>query len=152
MLLTLSARRPSEAVASPFNSVTTVDQSSGTGGGTESLNVSTVERRLPAQAQGVVSRCTDLFDVTSDLGQMATQELELPGIGLARQAGRISVETMHAFGIDSDVGLVAGRSPALAHEKRIVDQGVHGSDREQRRGHAVQTSVQRRDVGVAPLF
>src|SRR5712692_4989085 len=85
-------------------------------------------------------------------GQGVTQELELPGVCLAGQAGRVSVESVHSFGIDGDVGPVAGRSPALGHEERIVDQAVHGADCEQRRRHFAKTSVERRYVGVPALL
>src|SRR6266852_9432646 len=85
-------------------------------------------------------------------GQRVTQELELPSICLSRQAGRIRVESVHSFGIDGDLGPVAGRAPALGHEERIVHQAVHGADREQRRGHFAETSVKRRYVGIAALL
>src|SRR5205807_3040590 len=80
------------------------------------------------------------------------QELELPSSRLPGQGRWISVETVHSFGINRDVGPGAGRAPALGHEERIVDQAVHGPDREQCLRHVVEASVQRRNVGVAALL
>src|SRR6202011_3873337 len=82
----------------------------------------------------------------------AAQELELPGIAFACQGGQVGIESVNPLGIDRDLGLVAGCSPALGHEERIVDQAVHGADREQGGRHVAETGVERRDVSVAPLL
>ena len=59
---------------------------------------------------------------------------------------------MYSAGIHAKCAVVRGCEPARVHEEAVVEKGIEGPDHEKARGHLLEISVERGDIGIREIF